>query len=329
MTDTTTTSTPPAETRPEDIPDEVVEAAFAHYSMGKDGLVRNLLAGALPVALAPLQRRIADLEADRERLAAELEKLRGHTGTLHQEEAARLRAEVTRLAAELDRAHSMATRYADRAISNGQATDLSRQEHTQHVQQLREAIADARDRAAALDRDSRTARTRGDHGEANRLDDIAATIRREADRFENAVNSRARVDVDAAEHHAADGTVRNLRRIHVDAEGRRWLWLGRVGDGARGGTVPVMVKEEDPRQSMPLDLLLTTCGPVTLRDLPNPDGCRHCGFGRQWHGRAWTHGAGSHGWTAPTDRQRLARMTARRMARLAQTGPARTARDLP
>lgn len=43
-----------------------------------------------------------------------------------------------------------------------------------------------------------------------------------------------------------------------------------------------------------------------------PNGCRWCGADRQDHYQRWTAEAGRHGWTAPTDAQRLERMRARR-----------------
>lgn len=44
----------------------------------------------------------------------------------------------------------------------------------------------------------------------------------------------------------------------------------------------------------------------------DPDACQHCGVPQQRHYQRWTGGVGRHGWTAPTDAQRLARMRARR-----------------
>lgn len=61
------------------------------------------------------------------------------------------------------------------------------------------------------------------------------------------------------------------------------------------------------------------------RQTPTPNGCRHCGGEARGHFRQWTDAAGWHGWTAPTDAQRLDRMKARRAARLAPA--ARTAVD--
>ena len=52
---------------------------------------------------------------------------------------------------------------------------------------------------------------------------------------------------------------------------------------------------------------------------PTPDGCRWCGYDQYGHCQRWVPGRGFHGWTAPTDAQRLARMRARRAARLERT----------
>lgn len=49
-----------------------------------------------------------------------------------------------------------------------------------------------------------------------------------------------------------------------------------------------------------------------------PNACRHCGVAEREHYQRWTAEAQWHGWTAPTDAQRLARMRARREARHAQ-----------
>ena len=48
---------------------------------------------------------------------------------------------------------------------------------------------------------------------------------------------------------------------------------------------------------------------------PTPFGCRWCGIEQGGHGRRWMPGKGMHGWERPTERQILARMTARRNAR--------------
>jgi hypothetical protein len=55
-------------------------------------------------------------------------------------------------------------------------------------------------------------------------------------------------------------------------------------------------------------------------DLTPPGGCRHCGLEKHGHFQRWTSEARWHGWTAPTDVQRLARMRARRTARLDAAG---------
>ncbi len=52
--------------------------------------------------------------------------------------------------------------------------------------------------------------------------------------------------------------------------------------------------------------------------LPEPNACRHCGIGEREHYQRWTAEARWHGWAAPTDAQRLARMLARREGRHAQ-----------
>ena len=49
---------------------------------------------------------------------------------------------------------------------------------------------------------------------------------------------------------------------------------------------------------------------------PNPDGCRWCGIGQRGHARQWIAPVGWHRWEQPTDAQRLARMRARRFARI-------------
>ncbi|GII84570.1 hypothetical protein Ssi03_25600 [Sphaerisporangium siamense] len=46
-----------------------------------------------------------------------------------------------------------------------------------------------------------------------------------------------------------------------------------------------------------------------------PSGCRHCGVGEREHLQRWTAGVGWHFWVAPSARQRLERMLARRAAR--------------
>lgn len=47
----------------------------------------------------------------------------------------------------------------------------------------------------------------------------------------------------------------------------------------------------------------------------DPNGCQHCGGRERTHCQQWAKPAGWHSWTAPTDRQRLMRMRARRAAR--------------
>lgn len=53
----------------------------------------------------------------------------------------------------------------------------------------------------------------------------------------------------------------------------------------------------------------------------NPNGCLHCGIDQQDHMQRWTKTAGWHQWTAPTNAQILARMQARRTARLTAEPP--------
>jgi hypothetical protein len=56
---------------------------------------------------------------------------------------------------------------------------------------------------------------------------------------------------------------------------------------------------------------------VRHRTAPNPYGCRWCGTDRGHHGARWVPAAGLHRWVEPTRAQMVARMTARRNARLA------------
>lgn len=49
---------------------------------------------------------------------------------------------------------------------------------------------------------------------------------------------------------------------------------------------------------------------------PSPNSCRHCGLDRRGRAQQWTTEAGWHTWTPPTQDQILARMRARRDARL-------------
>lgn len=50
---------------------------------------------------------------------------------------------------------------------------------------------------------------------------------------------------------------------------------------------------------------------------PAPNGCRWCGKEALAHAIEWAESASYHVWAAPTDRQRKARMQARRSASLA------------
>lgn len=49
--------------------------------------------------------------------------------------------------------------------------------------------------------------------------------------------------------------------------------------------------------------------PVLVED---PNGCRYCDAPQRDHCRRWVSWAGNHGWTEPTDQQRLHRMQWRR-----------------
>lgn len=50
--------------------------------------------------------------------------------------------------------------------------------------------------------------------------------------------------------------------------------------------------------------------------LTEPSACGHCGIPRRPHAQRWTAAAGWHAWQPPTDAQILARMRARRTARI-------------
>lgn len=54
---------------------------------------------------------------------------------------------------------------------------------------------------------------------------------------------------------------------------------------------------------------------------PDPFGCRWCGTPQYHHGRSYNAGAGMHGWERPTNAQILARMRARRAARITAPAP--------
>lgn len=54
--------------------------------------------------------------------------------------------------------------------------------------------------------------------------------------------------------------------------------------------------------------------------IPNPNACRHCDTDERDHCRIWHPVAGFHNWEAPTDRERLFRMKARRLLRLEREG---------
>lgn len=53
----------------------------------------------------------------------------------------------------------------------------------------------------------------------------------------------------------------------------------------------------------------------TTDDIPVPNGCRWCGVDYQEHCQRWHPDGGRHGWTEPTDEQRLSRLRARRALR--------------
>ncbi|ROO82663.1 hypothetical protein EDD29_0144 [Actinocorallia herbida] len=54
---------------------------------------------------------------------------------------------------------------------------------------------------------------------------------------------------------------------------------------------------------------------------PAVNGCGWCGYAQTGHGIRYSAIPGLHAWTAPTDRQRLNRMSARRAARTTPTTP--------
>jgi hypothetical protein len=55
---------------------------------------------------------------------------------------------------------------------------------------------------------------------------------------------------------------------------------------------------------------------VRHADTPAPSGCRWCGHEQRGHGHSFVRSVGGHRWEPPTMAQRLARMRARRAARL-------------
>jgi len=63
--------------------------------------------------------------------------------------------------------------------------------------------------------------------------------------------------------------------------------------------------------------------PIRYRDghPPIPSGCRWCGAGQSGHAQQWKPTHGWHTWEQPTQAQILARMRARRRARLAGPAP--------
>lgn len=50
--------------------------------------------------------------------------------------------------------------------------------------------------------------------------------------------------------------------------------------------------------------------------IPNPNACHWCEVDERFHAMRWSWGPGWHSWVAPADAQRLARMRARREARM-------------
>lgn len=54
---------------------------------------------------------------------------------------------------------------------------------------------------------------------------------------------------------------------------------------------------------------------VRHTEAPAPNNCRWCGREPKTHGIAFVRSVGNHSYEAPTSKQRLARMTARRNAR--------------
>lgn len=49
--------------------------------------------------------------------------------------------------------------------------------------------------------------------------------------------------------------------------------------------------------------------------MTNPNACHHCGIDQRCHFQRWTHAAGWHEWTQPSQELIKARMLARRSAR--------------
>ena len=76
--DTKTDPVPDAIT-PENVPQEWVEAANAHYSMHGAGLIRNIIAGVAPLIRADAEKALRDIIAARDR---ELDQLRARIATL-------------------------------------------------------------------------------------------------------------------------------------------------------------------------------------------------------------------------------------------------------
>jgi hypothetical protein len=85
-----------------------------------------------------------------------------------------------------------------------------------------------------------------------------------------------------------------------DFPGERW-WLKRTQPGPgypRGGIGPCCEEQYPCPRHWTVGI--------------DPNACQHCGVPQQRHFRRWTEDVGRHGWTEPTDAQRLARMRARR-----------------
>ncbi len=57
---------------------------------------------------------------------------------------------------------------------------------------------------------------------------------------------------------------------------------------------------------------MTTPSRIRHVTVPEPSGCRWCGFAEREHAQRWTPVVKWHRWTVPTPAQRKARMLARR-----------------
>ncbi|MET8746357.1 hypothetical protein [Streptomyces sp. NPDC004728] len=99
---------------------------------------------------------------------------------------------------------------------------------------------------------------------------------------------------------------------------RQSQWLGHQGqvftfrftDGRQYTSNDVWCQGEIPahfRDRLPDNAIIT---------IPSPNTCRHCGLDEREHMQRWKPTAGWHMWAPPTQKQILARMRARRAARL-------------